>query len=51
MQPRHPIPAPSPRQVTAIPARFITSRARVLAILARWDASVAARLLPHGAVR
>ncbi len=51
MQPRHPVRSPSPRQPTAIPARFITSRARVLAILARWDASIAARALPHGAAR
>ena len=51
MQARHPVPAPSPRQATAIPARFVTRRTRVLDILARWDASIAARVLRHGAAR
>lgn len=46
MQARQSVPSPSPRLTTAIPARFVAARARVLAILGRWDASLG--LQRHG---
>lgn len=46
-RPRHPALAPA----TAIPARFITARMRVLGILARWQASVETRTLHLQAAR
>lgn len=51
MQARQSVPAPTPRLTTAIPARFVAARARVLAILGRWDATIAARRLAPGVAR